>query len=167
MTHQSETKTELGIATPVGLSWNTGAGWKAHRKSYSQVSKGDVVSVIVSIADKRNRWRESNILFVQDSEHLSDEALNKKATISPMNKPRKKELFFVTAPRGECEEGGIFNPSHSEVQEAIDRFLESGGVIERLSDEQGLTADVKVPITEFARAGHGGLGGQEVGYEIT
>ena len=88
--------------------------------------------------------------------------------ISPMNKPRGKGIVFRN--RTTCEvnakKGGIFNPSHSEVQEAIDRFLESGGVIEKLSDEQGLTADVKVPITEFARAGHGGLSGQEVGYEI-
>jgi len=85
-----------------------------------------------------------------------------------MNKPRGKGIIFRNRTTGEvnAKKGNIFNPSRSEVQEAVNRFLEGGGVIEKLSEELGLTADVKVPVTGFARAGHGGLSGQEVGYEI-
>ena len=59
-----------------------------------------------------------------------------------------------------------FDPSASEVREAVSQFLARGGTIEKLSEEHALTADVKVPITETARAGHGGITGDQEGYEI-
>ena len=85
-----------------------------------------------------------------------------------MNKARGKSIIFRNRTKMEvsANKKKRFDPSASEVREAVSQFLARGGTIEKLSEEHALTADVKVPITETARAGHGGITGDQEGYEI-
>jgi len=85
-----------------------------------------------------------------------------------MNRPRGKSVTFMRHVSSECgsKKGNRFEPSSSEIREATNRFLASGGTIEKLIDENVITADVKVPVTGHARAGHGGINGDQEGMEI-
>ena len=85
-----------------------------------------------------------------------------------MNKVRGKSIIFRNRTKMEvsANKKKKFDPTASEVREAVNQFLARGGTINKLSEENVLTADVKVPITETAMAGHGGITGNQEGYVI-